>query len=119
MPNHSNLVMMYGDPKNYEPPMNIEAARKLGYTDFTFYPSAREAVVARKAAEDSTGRETISFNEYFESGGQKYVLYVMGERPRPKPVITTLPAPARNATLDTFAVFMGEWAAKIKNAVSR
>jgi hypothetical protein len=146
-------------------PMTIEEARQQGFTDVSFHPSVREAAEWAERLEDMTGRKTVTFDEYCWVGGKSYVLHVVAETPRPKPVITTEPAikfydpatrakqreqfwaaankqtcPPRamdntplhitfsraakrheneNAKLNAFAIFMGEWAAKLRKVVSR
>ncbi len=165
MLNPSHLVMLYGDPNNYEPPMSIAVARTKGFTDFTFYPTAPWATRAATELAENTGVKTVAFDEVIKVDNKTYVVHVMGQTPRPKPVIKVVenderkakraafweaankptgmgfvlklskprpggmcpdcgwfmcvcPAPEHNAKLDAFAVFIAEWAAKIRNAVT-
>ncbi len=164
MLNPSHLVMLYGDPNNYEPPMSIAVARTKGFTDFTFYPTAPWATRAATELAENTGVKTVAFDEVIKVDNKTYVVHVMGQTPRPKPVIKVVenderkakraafweaankltcsprvkvakprlggmcpdgmgfmcvcPAPRHNAKLDAFAVFLAEWAAKIRNAVT-
>jgi hypothetical protein len=134
--------MLVSDPKNYEPQpeMSITVARLKGFADFTFYPTLEDAKQASydKCVRDSKLRTTIVFDEIVNAGGESYVLHVLGETPRPRPVIKTVATCLQSAAdrlyrgglnpqeyakhnpkLDAFAIFMGEWAAKIKNAVTR
>ncbi len=160
MPKHSDLAFMYGDPENYEPSWTIRYARLSGYRDFTFYPTARDAAAVAEQSE----RPAISFDEVVKIDQQTFVLHVMGQLPRPKPVVQNLTKrvkfnpvtilecladayvslegirllrhaawhlenpqeslwtkaesmQAHNSRLDAFAVFMGEWAAKLRKVV--
>jgi hypothetical protein len=114
----------------------MESARKLGYTIFTFHPTARNAADHAVNHEAITGLRAISFTEVVEIEGLRIPLHVMGTTPRPKPVYkaytdgrvgyyrvpdgwTPKDKPLHNDKLNAFAWFMGEWAAKIKKAVSR
>lgn len=190
MPSPHSLVMLVGDPENYRPvrPVDsIESARKQGFTDFTFHPTARRAAEAARSVEGYTERKAISFTEVMVIEGTNVVLHIVGQTPRPKPIVKTIfeqarewanrptcpprvkyvnpvsllegetsflkhadvplegqrilmhaawhlenppigqdlnlvrkwrheQEPAHNAKLDAFAVFIAEWAAKIKNA---
>ena len=163
MPDRHSLVMLVGDPKNYvpQPEMSIAVARLKGFVDFTFYPTveaAKQASYDKCVCDDKL--RTVVFDEVIRAGGESYILHVLGETPRPKPVVKVLPhhkyktikwaerrpevlvddadswtkrlayEPSKdrgqrqtdtihNPTLDAFAVFMAEWAAKLRKVVSR
>jgi len=139
MPNPSSLLMLCHDQVNWVRPMNMAEARKLGYVDFTFYPTASAATEAAMTRADLTGRKVITFDEVAEIGGHKYVLHIIGETERPRPVVKHVhqkrssaeaaavldrimgdsTAPAHCPKLNAFAWFMGEWAAKLRKVVSR
>jgi hypothetical protein len=105
-------------------PMTIDQARETGYVDFTFYPTAQAATEAAITRRIETGRRVISFDEPITVGKQNFVLHVMGETSRPRPVVKImLPEPIRRRgehkpKLDAFAVFIAEWAAKLRRVVA-
>lgn len=142
MPHPSSLAMLINDPDNYRPPMSMEQARKQGFVDFTFYPSQAEATRAASSKAYETGRKTVTFSEVARIGDKKYVLHVVGETERPRPVVRQWvertredetarmnrlrgfranmdrPTCPPRAKLNAFAIFIAEWAAKLRR-VSR
>ena len=73
-----------GDPVNLGP-MCIAKAKNEGYTSFSFHRNLAVAEQYAATVREVAGRKAIVF---VEPG--KYPLYVVGETPRPRPVITVM-----------------------------
>ena len=94
--------MLCHDQVNWVRPMNMAEARKLGYVDFTFYPTASAATEAAMTRADLTGRKVITFDEVAEIGGHKYVLHIIGETERPRPVVSLYDSAKRHEQREQF-----------------
>lgn len=93
-----------------EPPITIEYAKILGFKDFSFHSTQRDAQDYATRHSLATGLKTIAFDQEVPVGNEIYVLHVVGTAERRRP-----PAPkiVKAEEPDAFGQWMDEWREKI------
>lgn len=103
MPNPHSLVMLVGDPKNYKP--RVTAKHKKWENRLNVEQRFRRQALTAVGILESLA------NECGMTDAARLLMHASWHLENP--------TPRHNVKLDAFAIFMGEWAAKIRNAVAR